>query len=52
MNQGQLVPHNKPNIIINGHDFDPQYEDTVTSVATNDSENIRHNEKQMETHSV
>ena len=55
MNQGQLVPHTRPNIIINGQECDPsdpQYEDTFTSVATNDSEIIRHNDKQNETQNV
>ena len=55
MNQGQLVPHNRPNIIINGQECDPsdpQYEDTFTSVATNDSEIIRQNDKEIETQNV
>ena len=52
MNQGQLQPQSKPNIVINSQESDIHYEDTVTSVATNDSEVIRHNDKDMQTHTV
>jgi len=38
MNSGTLVPNNKQNLIdANGLETDASYEDTVTSVATNDS---------------
>lgn len=53
MNAGLLVPNSKPNINnINGLDSDVNYEDTVTSVATNDSEITRHSDKEMETNSL
>ncbi|CAG2159629.1 unnamed protein product [Oppiella nova] len=54
MNQGVLVPQNPtgPSIIINGQESDLHYEDTITSVATNDSEMTRQSDKDIETNSV
>jgi hypothetical protein len=53
MNAGLLVPNSKPDINkINVLESDVNYEDTITSVATNDSETTKQSDKEIETNSL